>query len=346
MAVNVAMLQSSLPPARSAGGVGYQVDLLARALAERHHSVTVFVVDDPPSPDTYRCVQIRIPEGRARRIYEVGRAYARLDLAEFDVVHAHGDDWLFGRRPRIRTFYGTALMEARFATSWSRRGAQLAYYVLECISSLNPCSVAISNTTRRYLPLVRSCVPCAFDPLVFFAGAEESEEPSILCVAGTLKGRKRGDLLLRAFEEVRRAIPTARLTIVSRDHAEGPGISREVGLTGEELGNLYRSHWLLCSTSSYEGFGLPYVEAMASGLPIVTTANEGALEVLQGGELGVVTSPKNLGRSIITLLRDPTKRRTLSTRGLEAARPYTVSAVASQYEALYQTICQNLDPSW
>lgn len=329
------MLQAALPPSVHAGGVGYQVDLLATAMSDRGHSVTVFVVDEPPRATPYRCVQVEAASGRARRLVGVGLAFARLDLSEYDVVHAHGDDWLLGRRRRVRTFYGSALMEARTATRLLRRVAQLGYYGLEWISSVNPNSVSISEGTRRYLPLVRSSIPCAVDGRAFHPGAERSDEPSILFVAGTLEGRKRGQLLLEAFADVRKAVPDARLTIVSSDRVSGPGITCVSRIAAAELGALYRSHWLLCSTSSYEGFGVPYVEALASGLPVVTTANEGAREVLRDGALGVISSPEHLSRDIVALIADGPRRTDLAARGIEAAAGYASDLVAGRYEELY-----------
>lgn len=331
------MLQATLPPSPRTGGVGYQVDLLARGLTGRGHDVTVFVVDDVPTSRGYRSIPVPLPQrGRAGRIFGVGRAFSRLDLTEFDVVHAHGDDWLFGRRPRVRTFYGTALMEARAATSWLRKGSQLCLYSLEWVSSLGPLTVSISERTRRYLPLVKSCIPCAFDPAIFHPGGRRTPFPSVLFVAGTLAGRKRGDLLLRAFREARAAIPQAQLTIVSRDSVDRPGVTCVSGVEGGALGDLYRNHWLLCSASSYEGFGVPYVEALASGLPVVTTENHGASEVLRGGELGVVCAPEELGPAITGLLEDEARRRCLSERGLEAVRSFALDVVLDQYETLYR----------
>ena len=332
------MLQASLPPSPRAGGVGYQVDLLARALCDRGHIVTTFVVDQPREGTPYRCAQVRVGGGAARQLWSVGWAFSRLDLSGHDVVHAHGDDWLFGRRARVRTFYGSALMEARTATRLLRQAAQACYYGLEWVSSLNHASVAISEGTRRYLPLVRATIPCAVDSGAFYPGGARTAEPTILFVAGTLQGRKRGSLLLEAFAEVRRAVPGARMTIVSRDRVDVPGVTCLSGLAPVELGALYRSHWMLCSTSSYEGFGVPYVEALASGLPVVTTTNDGAREVLRGGDLGVLSSPEELARDIVALIGDGPRREHLAGVGAEAARAYAVDVVAARYEELYSQV--------
>jgi phosphatidylinositol alpha-mannosyltransferase len=221
------------------------------------------------------------------------------------------------------------------ASSWRRRGSQLGYYVLELISSINPRAVAISKVTMRYLPLVKACIPCAVDPDVFKPGGERTRYPSILFVAGTLAGRKRGHLLLRAFQEVREELPHAELTVVCPDDISGTGITSVSDLSPTALAELYRSHWILCSTSSYEGFGVPYVEALASGLPVVTTTNDGAMEVLRSGELGVLTPAAHLGRSMVALLTDEARRHELIDSGINASAMYAVATVASQYERLY-----------
>lgn len=335
------MLQAFLPPSPQAGGVGHQVDLLASELARRGEVVTVFAVDGPSADRPYRVVRVLVGPGRWRRVLGVGWRFARLDLSGFDAVHAHGDDWLLGRKRRVRTFYGSALMEARTATTALRRLAQLCYYALEWPASLNQRSVAISEATRRYLPLVHQCVPCGYDPGVFFPGGARHREPSILFVAGTLKGRKRGDLLLESFAQVLRRVPECRLTIVSQDQVDYPGVTCLKNVSPSELGALYRSHWLLCSTSAYEGFGVPYVEALASGLPIVTTANDGAREILADGTLGVLCAPDELAGEIVALIGDEEQRERLASAGLHAAERYSIRLIADEYMALYGAVATN-----
>jgi len=335
--MRVAILQADVPPA-GVGGVGYQVLLLAEGLSRRGHDVTVFCACDPPHDTPYPCIRVHLPyRGRLYRHVGVGLAFSRLSLSDFDVVHAHGDDWCFGRRPRVRTFHGTALMEARMASSWTRRLSQLSHYPLEWLSSVGATGVTVSRTTQRFLPLVQQCIPGAYDPTYFFPGDCRTAHPSILFVAGTLQGRKRGGLLLDAFAAVQDSLPEATLTIVSPEAVSRPGVTCVSGLEPSVLGAEYRRHWALCSTSSYEGFGVPYVEAMASGLPVVTTSNVGAREVLQDGRLGVICSPDDLAQRMLALLTDEAARRRLAEAGLRAATRYSIDVVAEDYERVYSS---------
>ncbi len=52
----------------------------------------------------------------------------------------------------------------------------------------------------------------------------------------------------------------------------------------EKLCELYQRAWILCLPSTYEGFGVPYIEAMASGTVAVASPNPGAKEILDNGK--------------------------------------------------------------
>jgi len=170
---------------------------------------------------------------------------------------------------------------------------------------------------------------------------EKSPAPSILLV-GTLHGRKRGDLLRRAFhEQIRPAIPNAELWGVcdAPDDARDPEESGEhwfgrVPL--EQLRDLYRRAWVFCLPSSYEGFGVPYIEAMASGTAVVSTPNVGAIEVTRNGKDGLLCKDDELGQSLIKVLQDDSLRSSLRTAGLKRVQHFSWERVCAQYIALYE----------
>lgn len=335
--MRIAMMQADLPPV-GAGGVAYQVDLLANALSNRKHEVVVFTGHGTAGDRTYVCVDVRAKGGpTVRRFLGIPMRYRQLDLHQFDVVHAHGDDWAMRRSvPRVRTFYGSALMEALTARSWRRRTSQLLGYGLEWLSIARADkTVAISHGTARSLPVVRTFVPCAFDPALFFGERDPAPYPRLLAVAGSLGGRKRGALLLAAFREVRKVYPRAELVLVTRDKVKVPGVRVVMAPSRAQLGRLYRTSWILCSASSYEGFGVPYIEALASGAPVVTTTNAGAREVLEDGRLGVLCRPDALGETVVRLIADERRRGELAASGLEASSRYRVENVAAEYESIY-----------
>ena len=80
---------------------------------------------------------------------------------------------------------------------------------------------------------------------------------------------------------------------------------------------------------------MPYIEAMACGTPVVATPNPGALEVLDSGKCGVVATPDDLGRNLVSLLDDDNLRQHLRVRGIERSRRYALDSVVDEYVKLY-----------
>jgi glycosyltransferase involved in cell wall biosynthesis len=90
--------------------------------------------------------------------------------------------------------------------------------------------------------------------------------------------------------------------------------------------------------SAYEGFGVPYVEAMASGTAVVTTPNPGAMEVLQDGVYGEICTPEALGQAINALIGDTDRREAFVQRGLLRARDFDWDTIAGRYELAYANV--------
>ena len=342
--MRVAMIGRALPRAEFAGGVSGQMHLLANALVSRGHDVTAYALNPPRASAAYDYHPILVPHvvlacPRAA-LYLAPWWVSRLSLEDFDVVHTHGDDhFLRTRRPVVRTFYGTARAEARYSTKWRHKLYHLSMVPFERVSERRATSVVtISRSSQPYLNRQAVIIPCGYDPSIFFPAGVKSVQPSILFV-GDLGTRKRGDLLVELFAQiVRPALPTAELWIVTTQPVAAPGVRWFGRVRTSALAELYRQAWLFCLPSRYEGFGVPYVEAMASGTPVVATPNGGAEEALDAGRSGSIVAIGELGAELVRLLTDVEARHSLVLSGLARAKDYEISRIANQYETLYQEV--------
>lgn len=324
-------------PSGSKIGVGYQVHALANGLTRRGHDVTVF--SDCPASEGALYTTVQVPAPKSLRTFAFAFAVRKLDLSGFDVLHAHGDDyWLWRRRvpAHVRTMHGSCFSEAVMIPGLKEKARMVALGLGETLATLVADRTAVvSPHTRRWMPWVRTVVPNGVDETTFHPGGERFSDPTILFV-GTYGNRKRGRLLADAFAaDVLPAVPGARLVMVCNDAPEAPGVT-VTGRIGEaELAELYRRAWLFCLPSSYEGFGIPYAEALASGTPVVASDNPGARFVLDDGRSGEIVADHDLGRALRRLLQDADYNRAAVARSLDRAPAFHLSRVLDRYEELY-----------
>lgn len=350
--LRIAVVSYSLPiPGEKRGGVDRVAHDVAHGLARRGHQVTVWSYDPAPPGAAYR---VRPLPGKRFTSSWLGLrlTYGYLgnivnllpDYSGADVIITHGDSILLplARKPWLRVMHGSALGEAFSARSPWRFAMQLGVYAQELTTALlHRHCVGVSRNTRRFNPFVRRTIPNGIDLSVFEVDSgTKSAHPSVLFV-GTLDGRKRGRLLVEWFRrDVLPRHPTARLTIVGPPGPAVEGVEYRTGIDAGELAELYRSTWVYASPSSYEGFGLPYVEAMASGTPVVATANPGSLEVLDQGRFGLMPSDEEFGRVLADLLDDAQLRSRLAASGIERAREYSLETMLDRYEAILVDIAR------
>lgn len=334
--MKIAMSNAFLPTDEQAG-VAFQVHYLANALVRRGHDVTIFTYSPRPPDAAYRVHQFR-PIPSLRKFYPFLLAWQlwRTDFSNFDVIHAHGDNFLlWSKHPQVRTFHGSANDEAKAAQTLRRKLFFKVVNVLEHIGArIADWNVGVSEATRSRLPRVRSIIPCGVDTAAFRPG-KKSFHPTVLFV-GTTMGRKRGRWLAELFvRDVQSQIPDAELIMVSDAAVDLNGV-RSVGRVSlEQLIELYQSAWIFCLPSTYEGFGVPYIEAMAAGTAVVATKNPGAREVLLDGAFGELSADDALGSTLRNLLSDDARRSNFADAGVKRAASFRWDAVAAQYEAVY-----------
>ncbi|MEO7985553.1 MAG: glycosyltransferase family 1 protein [Gemmatimonadales bacterium] len=230
--------------------------------------------------------------------------------------------------------------------------------------------IAISESTRDDLvrmwdvdPARIAAIPLAADSGYRPRSAEEVASAcgkyglhpgSYALYVGVLEPRKNVDLLVEAFGRVAAGMPGIDLVIAGRKgwmydqifaQVARLGLQQRVRFTGyvpnEDLPALYTGARLFAYPSRYEGFGLPVLEAMSCGTPVITTNVSSMPEV--AGDGAVLVPPDDLDALAGALLRvssDSALRDTLACHGLERAKAFSWERCAretvQQYERAFQ----------
>ncbi len=122
--------------------------------------------------------------------------------------------------------------------------------------------------------------------------------------------------------------------MVCSDAPSAEGVTVTGRLSDEELASWYRRAWVFCLPSTYEGFGIPYAEALLSGTPVVASPNPGARYVLADGKYGRIVEDPELGSSILELLSSQWPGAG-TIRARAGASRFDLLHVISEYETLY-----------
>lgn len=147
-----------------------------------------------------------------------------------------------------------------------------------------------------------------------------------------------------------------RLTIVGigRQEQQLRNMVEELNLSGQvtfagyipfenELMNLYTSSDIFLSSSLSEGFPQTFFEAMARGVPIISTNVGGIPGVIKDGKNGLLVTPRNpqqIANAVVRLIKDVQLRAKLIENGLETVKQYTLEA---QIEKIMNIIFQKIE---
>ncbi len=191
-------------------------------------------------------------------------------------------------------------------------------------------------------------VPASYDNWSTRAVRMGIERPYVLALS-SVNPHKNIDTLIRAFRGVRSA-DDCQLVIVGHMPKTGPsllelshslGLGRKVIFTGyldnDSLKQAMRHARLLAFPSRYEGFGLPVIEAMADGIPVVCSNAAALPEIAADSALFVdPLSPGQLTSAIERMLADEALRRRLSAAGRRNAGRFSWERTAMLTSGVYR----------
>jgi glycosyltransferase involved in cell wall biosynthesis len=357
--MRIAFVDSWLQDSASGSGTAVAIGGLARALIARGHRVERLA----PRGSWPRSLLLRRLWFNAtlpRRLSPRGEACPYDLIVGFDIDGVR----LAGRvpAPYLCSIKGVLAEESRCERGWPRR--MLA--ALAVLERRNARRAPLVLSTSRYccdrirhhygvsaerLALVPEGIDLALwqpdDDPGRLAAIDAAREPAtVLCVARQYP-RKRIIDLIEAFDRVRQRMPEARLVIIGDGPEHGALASRieqlELQRSVQLLGSLaedgvvrrwYARATLFCLPSEQEGFGIVFLEAMASGLPVVSTTAAAIPEVVPDGRAGLLVPPREpeaLAEALIRLLQDPARVSHMRDFGRAHARVYGWEQVADRF---------------
>ena len=176
-------------------------------------------------------------------------------------------------------------------------------------------------------------------------------KPPFILAVGVLQPRKNLARLVEAFAAVARSIPH-QLVLVGKEgwaHDElqatiaRAGLGSRIVFTGyvpdADLPGFYNAADVFVYPSLYEGFGLPPLEAMQCGTPVIAGDTSSLPEVV--GDAGILVDPRDTGKiaaALADLLRDERERARLRELGFERAKRFSWEETARQTVEVYRDV--------
>ncbi len=340
---------------RQPGGIGTYLRHLVPGLADSPEIDSLALAHHGPEGSRAfrgltKVEEVRLPGRRdltGLSWHLLGKPCLEKSLGRLDVVHTPSLVYTPSNAPLVATVHDLCVLKIPWAfparwRAFHRRGLSLimrhartilvdSRSTLEDLRSLN----GGKDPRVRVVPLGVDTPPEPSPEKVAMTLEKHGLRPGYLLFVGTIEPRKNLSRLALAYasfaEEERRRC--GELVLVGASGWMGRReLSRILSQRGvrwlgylpqEELEAVYRGASLFVYPSLYEGFGLPVLEAMARGLPVVTSDSSSLREVGEG--VALLVDPGDvmeLGRAMRRLLDDEELREDLAQRGRERAAEY------------------------
>ncbi len=357
------------------GGVENYVYYLSKELVKRDHNVTVLCANEPCEPEEADIDGIHV-----RRLSYVGKVagtnitpklpYALL-TADPDIIHTHlptpwSADWTAVMAKIRRTAYIVTYhndITGHGIVDWIAKAynSTLLRYTLgnaRKIIITQPNYIQTSPFLKKYSEKVE-VIPCGVDTDLFrpIEGTKSTNTIFFLSVLDEFHRYKGLDYLLQAVNKVKSQIPDVKLIIGGQGKLQEYyrnitirlGLEHNVEFHGfirpDKIVEYYSNSnvFVLPSVSStQEGFGMVLLEALACGIPVISTEIVGIAQDVVDSNSGIVVTPRNvdqLSSAIIQLLDNADLAKNMGASGRKlVSKKYTWRNVAEKVEELYEGI--------
>jgi N-acetyl-alpha-D-glucosaminyl L-malate synthase BshA len=357
------------------GGSGVLATELGKALAQKGHFVHFITYQQPVRlngfiPNIYYH-EVQVPTYPLFDYppYETALASTMVDVIQnndLDLLHVHyaiphASAAYMAKKilekegkhiPVITTLHGTDIT----LVGRDKTYAPVVAFSINQSDAITAVSYDLRDETRKTFPIEKE-IEVIYNfvdvqrfsrkPIDAFKKVIAPNGERILLHASNFRKLKRVQDVVRIFYEVRRKLP-AKLLFVGdgpeRQHAEelsrSLGIGDEMRFVGkqEQMEDILAIADLFLLTSEYESFGLAALEAMAAGVPVVSTNAGGLKEINIDGEtgyMGDVGDVDTMSEKAIAILKDDQTLRAFKARAAAHARKYDIGNIVPLYEKLY-----------
>ncbi len=294
-----------------------------------------------------------------------------IELAPYRLDVLHSPDFIppgFPRCPSVITVHDLAFLKyPRFLTRSSAR----YYGQVEVAASRADHIIAVSQSTKRdtiqMLGVPEEKITVIYEAAHPLFAPISNEEPlarvrakfglprDFILFVSTIEPRKNIPTLLRAFKQLRarykapitlalagnRGWLVEEVDAVVEELKLGDSIRFLGGVPNEELVYLYNAATCFILPSYYEGFGLPPLEAMACGTPVIVSKVASLPEVV--GDAALLVEPEDVEGWCVAMMRvldDENLRREMRAKGLKRAATFSWERAARETLAVYQKIAR------
>lgn len=284
-------------------------------------------------------VVVDAPHYSLRELVVMKRAIER---AGIDLFHAPHYVVPFTKCPTVVTIHDlihlNQKMRNRLAPLYAR--VMIGRAVRNSARILTVTETVRRQIIRRFRCDERKVIVTSNGVDALFRAAEPNRSPArYFLFVGNDKPHKNVDPLVEAFEIVRRRTADVSLVLAGarfRRFAAREGVKTPGFVLASELVSLYRSALAVVLPSREEGFGLPALEAMSSGVAVITSMADALLELTGDAALHAdASSPALLAEAMRRVASDDALRFDLAWRGIERARRFTWRACAEATRRAY-----------